>query len=95
MSKNELSQDYIKGFIDALEFVVKSFRGIQFNSQKTKLSNNVVCSNSSPDKSNSIKDSLDKDYSGTITNEMLKGTRFENDKHKANLNGTAKGDLKK
>jgi hypothetical protein len=36
MSENEISPDYIKGFIDALEFVVKSFRGIQINNLETK-----------------------------------------------------------
>ena len=72
MSENELSQDYIKGFIDALEIVVKSFRNIQFNSQseareqlddKSSRANGVQDScTSHSDKSNSIKDSLDKDY---------------------------------
>jgi len=73
MSESEPSQDYIKGFIDALEFVVKSFRSIQFNSQKVATSGDISpkshnqnirdeTESGSSDKSNSIKDSLDKDY---------------------------------
>jgi hypothetical protein len=85
MSENELSQDYIKGFIDALEFVVKNFRGIQINSQEQDkpsgfessshkenssrvigIQNNLgekPIDSLSDTQSNSIKDSLDKDYS--------------------------------
>ena len=70
--ENELkSEEYIKGFVDALEFVVKSFRNIQFNSplsdvkvgkQLHGISNPNVKEEDTHTKDYGHKDLIDKDY---------------------------------
>ena len=71
MEQNK-SEDYIKGFVDALEFVVKSFRNIQFNSPQTKHSESEEASGSTPHRTLNKEDNhndtikhkefIDKDY---------------------------------